>query len=127
MKTVRDLSELRRMALATGAEVVGNGLHFNAARQQVKAAPPKPPRLEAVPPAPLPPAPAPPADLLTREQVEQMLASHNRAVTEQLTAVLRELRAAPTVPPRAEPRQWDFEITYDADHAITNITAKAKP
>lgn len=126
MKTVSNLAELRRMALASGAEVVGNGVHFNAARQQVKAVP-KPP---AAPPAPAAIAPAPPpasAPGLTREQVEQLLAHHNRTVTEQLTAVLRELRAAPTVPPRAEPRQWDFEITYDADHAITNITAKAKP
>jgi hypothetical protein len=126
MRTLKTLSDVKRLALATGAEAVIDGKPFNAARHQVE--PRRPPPLEQPPvPAPAPDVPPPaPAPGLTVQEVEQMLAAHNARLTAQFGSIIAALKA----PERADgsvPTEWDFEITYDSHHAITNVTAKAKP
>lgn len=128
MKTVDDLAELQRLALATGAEVTGPDVRFNTGKvraiapRQAAAAPtvafsPAPP---AAPVTPLP-------DMIPRAEVERMIAANNERVTQQFTSIIRELRAPTPAPSRGVPKEWAFEITYDSHHAITNVTAKAKP
>lgn len=130
MKTVKNLSELHKTALARGAEVVGGGQHFNSGRARaqrqasqaiVETPAPKGMLLDFNPPA------QPPLETLTRTQVEQMLAAHNMRVSEQFAAIIAALKQAPPTPQSEAVREWDFTVTYDSHHAITNVNAKARP
>lgn len=128
MRTIKSTADLRRLALATGAEVVIDGQTFNASRAQLALQPPpsKPPAA-VVEPAVAAPAPAAPAiETLTRAQVDQMLAAHNLRITEQFASIIAALKQAPATPGAAV-REWDFTVTYDSHHAITNVNAKARP
>lgn len=128
MKTVKRLADLHKTALARGAEVVGGGQHFNSGRARavapvtVQTPAPKAMLLDFNPPAPPPPA----EPTLTRSEVQVLLNEHNIRVTEQFASIIAALKQSPQAP-GAQPREWQFHVTYDAHHAITNVTAKAIP
>jgi hypothetical protein len=124
MKTVKSLADLRRTALSKGAELVGQGVHFNAGRARATgAAPARPGLVEVLPP---PPTATQPAGTLTRAEVDAMLSAHNERVTAQFASIISALKQTPN-PPGAVVREWDFTVTYDSHHAITNVKAKARP
>lgn len=106
MKVVKSLDELRRLALATGAEVLTPAGRFNSQRTQV--APLPAPRAVPVPAAPVI---APAAALATPSAAPASVAA------------VALLPAAPL----PAPRQWAFAITYDADGAITHVVARCEP
>jgi hypothetical protein len=125
MRTVRTTADLKRLALATGAEVVIDGKPFNTGRSQVSAVPKRAAPLDP-PVITEPPPPIPVAESLTRAQVEEMLAAHNQRVTAQIGSIIAALKA-PARSDGSVPTEWDFEIRYDSHHAITHVTAKARP
>lgn len=128
MKTVKSLADLQKTALARGAEVVGMGLHFNSGRARagapvtVQTPAPKTMLLDFNPPAPPPPA----EPTLTRSEVQVLLNEHNIRVTEQFASIIAALKQPPATP-GAVIREWDFDVTYDSHHAITNVNVKARP
>lgn len=125
---VQNLAELRRHALATGAELEVDGRRFNAGQERVTAVPkPAPaPAPEAPPPAPEPAPPAP--DTLTRSDVEEMLAQRDLAWAGQIQAITKAFSAALAAMPKpagAPPtRPWQFDVQYDRSGAITKAIAK---
>lgn len=126
MKTVRSLADLQSLALKSGAEVVAPGMHFNTQRLSAKAAPKIPaaaPTLALEPVAEPPPAPG----YVSREAVEQMLAAHNERVMGDLQSIIQQVKGDGVAHSPGVAKEWNFHIEYDRDHAITNITAKAKP
>lgn len=130
MRTVKSNADLRRLALATGASVEIDGRPFNAGNIQMLVSSPRPKLVADAsrePPAYVAePAPAP-AQTLTRAEVDQMLAAHNLRVTEQIASIIAALKQPQPSTPGAAVREWDFTVTYDSHHAITNVNAKARP
>lgn len=114
MKTVQNVAELQRLALATGAEIVSPGARFNSERRQVDAAPP--PRAAA--------APAQQATF-TRAEVEALLAAHSAKMHEHIARLLAARNKAET--PSPHPTDWDFDISYRPDGSIANVRVKALP
>lgn len=111
--------QLRRLALATGAELEIGGQVFNAARERVLARrPADPPKVVPDPPKP----PAPPApDFLTRADVTEMLEARDAAwqmLFAELGASVAALRA------RKSP-EYAFDFTYDERGMI--VRGKATP
>lgn len=117
------LHDLRRVALRNGAELIVDGKPFNAARQQIAVVPPKP----APAPEPEPaPAPVPAQESFTRAEVERLLAAQDQRLEQRFAEIIRQLHAAGKQGP-AGPTEWDFAVTYDEHHRITNVNAKATP
>lgn len=106
--------ELRKLALSTGAEAVIGGVPFNTSRTQVDAKPA--PR--HAPPIALVPPPAPPAQpILTRAEVDRLLAEQEARFHRQLTEMLGMLKATATN--RAEGLVPEgFTPKYRSDGAI---------
>lgn len=116
MKTVSSMADLQALALRTGGEVVASGVHFNAGRQRL------------APPKAAPAAPAPAAEpMIPLSQVQQMIAENNERVLQQFSSIIQQLKQTAAAPSQGVPNEWDFEVTYDDSHAITNVHAKAKP
>lgn len=111
--------QLRRRALASGAEVEIDGRVFNAARAKVAARP-------RVDPAPQPPvsAPAPPAAApgITREEVVALLDARDAA----WQALFAELGASVVALRNQKPPRYDFDFTYDERGMITSGKATPK-
>lgn len=101
MKTVKSLADLHRMALATGAEVVTPDGRFNSARAQVKPAP----------------KPAPP----------KMKVTHLQEVPPPTVSPTPPILASPVPIQAQQPAELSFEIDYNSDGAIINVTVKVKP
>jgi hypothetical protein len=123
MKTVKNIAELQGLALKRGAELLAPGMRFNSGRATTPALRREEP---AAPPAPAPAPPSIPEGYVSREAVERMLAEHNARIMGEFSSIIAQLQR-PAAPSHGVPREWDFEITYDQHHAITNVRAKAKP
>lgn len=104
--------QLRRKALALGAEVQIGGERFNTARQQMKTRMPPPKR--AAPAAPLP-------DYITRQEVKTMLDDLNEAWEQRMDILLATMQKPS--PPPAPPPEWDFKVDYMRGGAIEAIRA----
>jgi hypothetical protein len=109
--------QLRRHALASGAELTIDGRPFNTERAQVAV-----PRAAArPPPIPVPAAPPPPAaPNFTQADVERMLAEQEARFTQQLSAMLQAItslkeNASEGLVPEG------FTPKYDSDGAITFV------
>lgn len=122
MKSVKSLSDLHSLALGMGAEVVAPGMRFNAARTVAALTP----RAAVPPPAPITIAPVP-EEHLSREAVERLLAENNARVMQELRSIIQQAKGGPAPASQGVPKEWEFHVEYDSSHAITNITAKAKP
>lgn len=127
MKCVKTESDLRRLALRSGAEVQMDGQVFNSERLVVD---PPPPSAPAPVPPPVPPAPAPPpVEFMTRQDVEQLLAEHERRLFQQFEAMLRsmkEMLTAPPPQPAQMPREWKHDITYSRDGEIQSVRSVSR-
>ncbi len=125
MKTVKNLAELQGLALKRGAEVIGPGMRFNSGRATAAGQRQQEDVIAPVP-MPAPPPPAAPAGFISSEELERRLAEYNATVMREFSSIIAQLQRPPT-PSHGVPREWDFQITYDEHHAITNVRAKAKP
>lgn len=120
MKTL-SLEQLRKHALASGAELQIGSAKFNSDR--VRVADMESPK----PPAPVPIAPqAPITPALTRADVDELMAARDavwRQQIEQLTqafgVALKATQRSTESKPAAQVAR--FEITYDRDKCVTGI------
>lgn len=117
MKTVKDISELKRLALAKGASVEVGATRYNTTGERVaamprKEAPPEP----AAPPPTLPPPPAPEVrvDLAPVAQAQERLG--------QLVAQMMSQLPQPAAPVR----EWLFTVERDNNGLLTSIRAIAQ-
>lgn len=129
---VDSIEALRRIALASGAEVEFDGRRFNS--EQARVAPQKP---KASPPAPTP-APAPQVEpeqpphpeAISRADLDDALAQRDLQWSRQLGAVTEAFKLAilSVAQPRTDtrrPREWVFTTEYDNRDRIT--TTRATP
>ena len=120
MKTVASLDDVKRLALAAGAEVVTPLGRFNSERATVAGTPASvtPLRPPATPASTLASPPA------SRQEIDALMAGHARAMQAQLTdkqAQIDRLQAACDALRR---QAWHLSIAYDADGAITEVTQR---
>lgn len=127
MKTMTE-DELRKLALATGAELVVDGKSFNAGRAKVDAQRAPEPEPAAAPPvAEPPPAPAPaPESTYTRADVEQLLAAQEARLMGVVASLIAQASAPPAEPGEpgeatAQMLATGFRPEYDKNGAITFV------
>lgn len=124
MKSVKSLSDLKRVALTSGASVAVGGKHFNADGEETRvvAMPKQAPRVKEEPapeptPAPAPPpAPAPVVNVdLTPIAQSQMVLAHTLA------------NALQNLPQPAAPvRKWKFTVHRNKAGFLESFTAEAE-
>lgn len=107
-------TELRALALRSGAEVVIDGKRFNTGRAQVASAPAAPKLVATAPEPAAPPAPA--AQTFTRAEVELMLAEQETRLLQRLVALIPKQQAAE--PDEDDLQPIGFNVKYRQDGAI---------
>lgn len=128
---VKSQADLKRVALASGAEVDYHGAKFNTTREKVPTAKPEPATVEVAAVAPTPaPAPAP-AAVTEQINVNLDMAPVAAAVTkgnERLTEVITESLKQLSVPTNsAQPNKWVFIIKRDTRGFIESVEATPVP
>lgn len=114
---VRNLDELRGLALRHGAEAEIDGKRFNSARHKT----PVPTHV----PEPKSEPSAPPG--LTREDVEALLAARDQMWAQQIATIQQAftaaLRSIPTPDPQRRVAQWSFQCRYGENNRLESIDA----
>ena len=144
MKKIKSQADLKRFALASGAQVEINGGKFNTtmervAKREPKVEEPKEPEAPLVVEPPPPPPPAPPVVLneqpapaactqveevvhihLDMDPVAQAIEAGNEKVVHAIVGQLRELQV-PASP--ATPKSWTFVVKRDVRGFIESVDA----
>lgn len=66
---------------------------------------------------------------MTRQDVEQLLAEHERRLFQQFEAMLRsmkEMLTVPAHPPDSMPREWKHDITYSRSGQIQSVRSVSR-
>lgn len=131
MKTVTDLGELHRQALAKGGEVEINGHAFNTGRQRVAVAPPAP--VEAHKPEP---APEVAPEMITLEEHSRLMSERDalwqgqleqaHATLQMALAAISSIQSTQPVAIAAPASRWVFDVKYGQDGAIETISATSE-
>jgi hypothetical protein len=133
MRRVKSQADLKRLALAAGAQVELGASKFNTTMDKVSRREPEP-APEPAPEQPAPqaaePAPAdPPTVVATQETIQihldmdpvaQAIESGNEKVVEAIAERLRELRISA---PAVSPKSWTFTIKRDVRGFIESVQA----
>ena len=127
---VKSQADLKRVALASGAELDYRGSKFNTTHERAQvAAPPAPEPAPEVAAPPAPPAAVAPATSSVTEQISvnldmapvaEAVAKSNERLTEVITESLRQL-SVPTV--SSHPNKWVFIIKRDSRGFIESVEA----
>jgi hypothetical protein len=136
MRRVKSQADLKRLALAAGAQVELGASKFNTTMDKVSRREPEPAPApaEPAPEQPTPqaaePAPAdPPPVVATQETIQihldmdpvaQAIESGNEKVVQAIAERLRELRISA---PAASPKSWTFTIKRDVRGFIESVDA----
>ena len=130
-RKVKSASDLKRLALQTGASVEMAGGRFNTSMERARPEPttPPPPPVAAAP-VELPPPPAPQR---VDEQVHlnidmapvaTAIADGNRQVVDQIQKSLKTIEVKA---PDGKPCSWIFSIKRDTRGFIESVEAQPKP
>lgn len=132
-RTVKSASDLKRLALATGASVEHSGNKFNTTMERAQVLRPAPPP----PVAPPPPAPVvePKKDRpvsvqesfainLDMEPVASAIDSGNEKVCKAIAAAVKEIHVPAQ---QASPCSWIFTVKRDTRGFIESVEASPKP
>lgn len=127
---VKSQADLKRVALASGAELEYRGSKFNTVHERVQVAAPAAPEPEAQTAAE-PVAAAPVAPSVTEQisvnldmaPVAEAVAKSNERLTEVISESLRQL-SVPTV--SSQPNKWVFIIKRDSRGFIESVEASPK-
>lgn len=130
---VKSQADLKRIALASGAELEYQGSKFNTTRERVQMARPEPapgPEIKVVEP-PKPEPKSEPASVqesftinLDMEPVAQAVSRSNDKIGELLAESLKSLTVQPTN--SSQPNKWLFIIKRDARGFIESVEATPK-
>ena len=121
MKSVKSLSELKRMAVQKGATVELGTARFNAGGEKIA-------RLERAPSKSEPPAPAPaPARENAEVNVDMspVAAAIERAQALQAQMLQSVLQQLAHLQPGQSPQEWEFTVNRNPDGTLARIRAKA--
>lgn len=118
MKTVKSVSDLKQLALRSGAAVELGNTRFNSAKERVAALQRPAPKAEPVKaPEPTPaPAPAPVVNVDTAP-----MAAAQERMAQMLSQALASMPA-----PTAPIREWVFTVERDEKGLLTRIRASAQ-
>jgi hypothetical protein len=133
MRRVKSQADLKRLALAAGAQVELGASKFNTTMDKVSRREPEP-APEPAPEQPTPqaaePAPADPSPVVATQEtiqihldmdpVAQAIESGNEKVVQAIAERLRELRVSA---PAASPKSWTFTIKRDVRGFIESVDA----
>jgi len=119
MKTVKSLSDLKRIAVQKGATVEVGTARFNAGGEKIA-------RLER---APAPTTPEPPAPARETAEVNVDLApvaaAIERAQALQAQMLQSMLQQIAQLQPGQAPQEWEFTVNRNPDGTLATIRAKA--
>jgi hypothetical protein len=122
MKTVKDLTELKQLALEKGAAVAIGSTRYNTDGGRVKVFPKKNPPPASSPTTEPTPTPAPaPAPAPTEIKVDLTPVASAQERLGQLMAQMMSQMPRPASPVR----EWSFTIERDKDGLLTGIKATA--
>lgn len=119
MKTVKNVGELRKLALATGATARVGGQVVNAGGERMALRRPEP-----APQAPTQPPPSPPQTSPNDVSlIADAMRGQGEAMAASLAAALGGVQFNP--PPAAEAfAGWHVSVKYDSDGRITDVFAQ---
>lgn len=132
-RKVKSASDLKRLALQTGASVEMNGGRFNTSMERARpepTTPPPPPVTVAAPIEVPPPAPAPAQRVdeqvhlnIDMAPVATAIADGNRQVVDQIQKSLKTIEVKA---PDGKPCSWIFSIKRDTRGFIESVEAQPK-
>jgi hypothetical protein len=121
MKTVKDLTELKQLALSRGATVEVGASRYNTTGERVKAFPKPTPAPAPVTPEPVKAEPAPAPAPMPAPQITVDLQPVAQA-QERMAQMFAQ--AISSMPKSA--REWMFTVERDANGLLSSIRATAK-
>lgn len=128
-RTVKSASDLKRLALATGASLEHSGGKFNTTMDRAAATKPEPKEEPKPAPVVVPPAHQDSFVInLDMEPLASAIDAGNERICESITKTLKEIQVPGQVEQtgKAQPCSWVFTVNRDTRGFIQSVEAKPK-